>query len=189
VELEKGVPSHQSKGTDHHVAKQNDTDAKMTNNKEPDDLEMIGGTSEDDFSEAIALVRFGPNRRLVDGFREKELLFGGQSLLARYGPLLVEVCSKPESYKVWIRRDNKNNSAGYRSPSCSDLGAWKVHVCLMYDCPSLMTCWLMLLKLIFAMPNSLCSSQLWKGPKIQLSAATLSSHWEIWFTSSPQHGF
>jgi condensin complex subunit 1 len=32
--------------------------------------------------------------------REKELLFGAQSLLARYGPLLVEICSKPDVYKV-----------------------------------------------------------------------------------------
>ena len=62
---------------------------------------MIGGTSEDDFSEAIALIRFelGP-RKSRWRRREKELLFGMQSLLARYGPLLVEICSKPESYKV-----------------------------------------------------------------------------------------
>ena len=35
--------------------------------------------------------------------REKELLFGPQSLLARYGPLIVEVCTKPEIYKVSTR--------------------------------------------------------------------------------------
>ena len=40
------------------VAKQNESDAKTDTTKEPDDLEMIGGTSEDDFSEAIALVRY-----------------------------------------------------------------------------------------------------------------------------------
>ena len=40
------------------TAKQNESDAKPGVNKEPDDLEMIGGTSEDDFSEAIALVRY-----------------------------------------------------------------------------------------------------------------------------------
>jgi hypothetical protein len=40
------------------TAKQNESDAKLGMNKEPDDLEMIGGTSEDDFSEAIALVRY-----------------------------------------------------------------------------------------------------------------------------------
>jgi len=46
------------------VAKQGDADAKTTANKEPDDLEMIGGTSEDDFSEAIALVRFELNPKI-----------------------------------------------------------------------------------------------------------------------------
>ena len=39
------------------TAKQSESDGKTDGNKEPDDLEMIGGTSEDDFSEAIALVR------------------------------------------------------------------------------------------------------------------------------------
>lgn len=39
------------------IAKQGDTDLN-SGSKESDDLEMIGGTSEDDFSEAIALVRF-----------------------------------------------------------------------------------------------------------------------------------
>ena len=39
-------------------AKQNDAEPKSRGNKESDDLEMIGGTSEDDFSEAIALVRY-----------------------------------------------------------------------------------------------------------------------------------
>lgn len=66
VELEKGemvIPlfdyvAHYS------VAKQGDADAKTTANKEPDDLEMIGGTSEDDFSEAIALVRFELNPKI-----------------------------------------------------------------------------------------------------------------------------
>jgi hypothetical protein len=41
------------------IVKQNDTDPNP-GGKESDDLEMIGGTSEDDFSEAIALVRFFP---------------------------------------------------------------------------------------------------------------------------------
>jgi hypothetical protein len=39
------------------IAKQGDLDPKNDANKEGDDLEMIGGTSEDDFSEAIALIR------------------------------------------------------------------------------------------------------------------------------------
>jgi len=39
------------------IAKHADSDPKHDGNKEGDDLEMIGGTSEDDFSEAIALIR------------------------------------------------------------------------------------------------------------------------------------
>jgi condensin complex subunit 1 len=40
------------------IAKNGETEAKHDANKEGDDLELIGGTSEDDFSEAIALVRY-----------------------------------------------------------------------------------------------------------------------------------
>jgi hypothetical protein len=40
------------------LAKQGATDGQADANKEGDDLEMIGGTSEDDFSEAIALIRY-----------------------------------------------------------------------------------------------------------------------------------
>jgi len=40
------------------IAKQGELEGKAETAKEPDDLEMIGGTSEDDFSEAIALIRF-----------------------------------------------------------------------------------------------------------------------------------
>jgi condensin complex subunit 1 len=82
------------------IGKQNDSDGKTEGIKEPDDLEMIGGTSEDDFSEGIALVRYFVCCELIDINREKELLFGSQSLLAQFSPLLVEVCSKPELYKV-----------------------------------------------------------------------------------------
>ena len=43
--------------TDFCLAKQASADEKADPNKEGDDLEMIGGTTEDDFSEAIALIR------------------------------------------------------------------------------------------------------------------------------------
>jgi condensin complex subunit 1 len=83
------------------LAKNGETESKADGNKDGDDLEMIGGTSEDDFSEAIALVRyFTHSPEAANLLSEKELLFGTQSLLARYGPLLVEVCSKPDTYKV-----------------------------------------------------------------------------------------
>ncbi|CAR25264.1 condensin subunit YCS4 [Lachancea thermotolerans CBS 6340] len=45
------------------------------------ELEMIGGTNEDDFSDAIAFIK------------ENELLFGEKSLLAKFGPLVEEIVS------------------------------------------------------------------------------------------------
>lgn len=50
--------------------------------EEGDDLEMVGGgTSEDDFTEAIAFIR------------ERELLYGKDSLLAIFGPMVSEICT------------------------------------------------------------------------------------------------
>lgn len=51
-----------------------------------DDMERIGGTSEDDFSEIITSVR------------EREILYGEHSLLAQFGPLVVDVCSNNLMY-------------------------------------------------------------------------------------------
>ena len=53
---------------------------------EQDDLDLIGGTTEDDFSEAMAHIR------------ERELLYGEKSLLAHFGPLVTEICSNNTSY-------------------------------------------------------------------------------------------
>ncbi|RLV93391.1 Condensin complex subunit 1 [Spathaspora sp. JA1] len=50
------------------------------------ELEMIGGTSEDDFTDAVIHVK------------EKELLYGDNSMLARFGPLAKEICSKSKRY-------------------------------------------------------------------------------------------
>lgn len=55
--------------------------------EEKDELDLIGGTTEDDFTEAIAHIR------------ERELLFGKQSLLANFGPLVTEVCANNQAYK------------------------------------------------------------------------------------------
>ncbi|XXH01038.1 hypothetical protein Hte_007389 [Hypoxylon texense] len=52
-----------------------------------DELDLIGGTTEDDFTEAMAHIR------------EQELLFGPQSLLANFGPMVAEVCSRSDIYK------------------------------------------------------------------------------------------
>lgn len=50
------------------------------------ELEMIGGTSEDDFTDAVVYIK------------ERELLFGEKSLLAKFGPLVKEVCSNNYEY-------------------------------------------------------------------------------------------
>jgi condensin complex subunit 1 len=52
-----------------------------------DDLDMIGGTTEDDFTEAMAHIR------------ERELLYGENSLLANFGPLVSEICSNNTTYR------------------------------------------------------------------------------------------
>ncbi|CZT50059.1 probable YCS4-subunit of condensin protein complex [Rhynchosporium secalis] len=52
-----------------------------------DDLDMIGGTTEDDFTEAMSHIR------------ERELLYGENSLLANFGPLVSEICSNNTTYR------------------------------------------------------------------------------------------
>lgn len=55
-------------------------------NENDNELEMIGGTSEDDFTDVVIQVR------------ERELLYGEKSLLARFGPLVREICANNNSY-------------------------------------------------------------------------------------------
>ncbi|KAH9890781.1 condensin component [Xylariomycetidae sp. FL2044] len=55
--------------------------------EEGDELDLIGGTTEDDFTEAMAHIR------------ERELLFGPQSLLSNFGPMVAEICSRSDIYK------------------------------------------------------------------------------------------
>ena len=52
-----------------------------------DELDLIGGTTEDDFTEAIAHIR------------ERELLYGQNSLLANFGPLVSEICANNTGYQ------------------------------------------------------------------------------------------
>ena len=54
--------------------------------EDQNELDLIGGTTEDDFTEAMAQIR------------EKELLFGKNSLLSNFGPLVAEICSNNTSY-------------------------------------------------------------------------------------------
>lgn len=55
-------------------------------NAEADELDLIGGTTEDDFQDAMAHIR------------ERELLFGEHSLLAKFGPLVIEILANNNSY-------------------------------------------------------------------------------------------
>ena len=49
-------------------------------------MDLIGGTTEDDFTDALAHIR------------ERELLYGQTSLLTNFGPLVKEICSNNTSY-------------------------------------------------------------------------------------------
>ncbi|KAB8293308.1 hypothetical protein EYC80_007636 [Monilinia laxa] len=64
-----------------------ETPADKAAKEAADDLDMIGGTTEDDFTDAMAHIR------------ERELLYGQNSLLANFGPLVAEICSNNTTYK------------------------------------------------------------------------------------------
>ncbi|GAB0134467.1 hypothetical protein EsDP_00002838 [Epichloe bromicola] len=67
--------------------KEKRTPAKTDKDKEEvDELDLIGGTTEDDFTEAMAHIR------------ERELLYGPDSLLAVFGPLVSEICANNTTY-------------------------------------------------------------------------------------------
>lgn len=62
--------------------------SKNNEKDEPqDELDLIGGTTEDDFTEAMQHIR------------ERELLYGPDSLLAMFGPLVSEICANNTKYK------------------------------------------------------------------------------------------
>ncbi|PGH12557.1 hypothetical protein AJ79_04178 [Helicocarpus griseus UAMH5409] len=69
--------------------KNKSTDSVPQKTNEPtedDELDLIGGTTEDDFTEAMAHIR------------ERELLYGPQSLLTNFGPLVAEICANNNTY-------------------------------------------------------------------------------------------
>ncbi|KAI8974763.1 non-SMC mitotic condensation complex subunit 1-domain-containing protein [Trametes punicea] len=55
--------------------------------KEQEELDQVAGNAEDEIGERIAAMR------------EHELLFGSQSLLATFGPMLVHICGSPHKFK------------------------------------------------------------------------------------------
>lgn len=50
------------------------------------ELEMIGGTTEDDFTDAVIYIK------------EREILYAEDALLAKFGPMVREICSNNRSY-------------------------------------------------------------------------------------------
>ncbi|KAL9624237.1 MAG: hypothetical protein Q9160_001484 [Pyrenula sp. 1 TL-2023] len=52
-----------------------------------DELDLIGGTTEDDFTEAMTQIR------------ERELLFSQRALLSNFGPLVAEICANNAAYR------------------------------------------------------------------------------------------
>lgn len=53
---------------------------------EENELDLIGGTTEDDFTEAMAQIR------------EREILYDANALLSNFGPLVTEICSNNTAY-------------------------------------------------------------------------------------------
>lgn len=68
-------------------AKPTETAADKAAKEAADDLDMIAGTTEDDFTDAIAHIR------------ERELLYGPNSILTNFGPLVTEICANNTSYR------------------------------------------------------------------------------------------
>ncbi|KAJ8144784.1 hypothetical protein OY671_002122 [Metschnikowia pulcherrima] len=66
-----------------------ESEGKKTGDDDEDgknELELIGGSSEDDFTDAVIFIK------------EAELLCGDQSILKRFGMLAKEICSNNQSY-------------------------------------------------------------------------------------------
>lgn len=65
--------------------------AARENNQQPskdgEELDQVAGNAEDEIGERIAAVR------------ETELLYGPESLLAVYGPMIVHICGSPHKFK------------------------------------------------------------------------------------------
>ncbi|KAI5286512.1 Condensin complex subunit, partial [Ascosphaera aggregata] len=71
---------------EHDKAKANSAANTKRASLREDELDLIGGTTEDDFTDAMAHIR------------ERELLYGEKSLLSNFGPLVTEICSHNNVY-------------------------------------------------------------------------------------------
>ncbi|KAI7859019.1 armadillo-type protein [Circinella umbellata] len=75
-----------TKDKDNNNASNDNSNNNNNNTSMDDELEQVGGTAEDDIGDTITHIR------------EREVLFGPNSLLARYGPLLTEICTRNKVY-------------------------------------------------------------------------------------------
>ena len=69
--------------------------------KETEELDQVVGNAEDEIGDRIS------------GMRETELLYGPDSLLSVYGPMIVHICGSPHKFKVsallTLRCDTKSS--------------------------------------------------------------------------------
>ena len=70
--------------------------------KDGEELDQVAGNAEDEIGDRIA------------GVRETELLYGPESLLAIYGPMIVHICGSPHKFKV-------GGTARYPGVFCADI--------------------------------------------------------------------
>jgi len=68
--------------------KKANSNQKNGKDKDGDELDQVAGNAEDEIGDRIA------------GIRETELLYGEESLLAMYGPMIVHICGSPHKFKV-----------------------------------------------------------------------------------------
>lgn len=79
--------------------------AKQKNAKDRgEELDQVAGNAEDEIGERMAAVR------------EQELLYGSHSLLAVFGPLLVQICGTPRKYNVRVFFDSSAITDFLKSP-------------------------------------------------------------------------
>ncbi|EIN08162.1 hypothetical protein PUNSTDRAFT_102926 [Punctularia strigosozonata HHB-11173 SS5] len=69
------------------LAKGTDAQARTSKDKDGEELDQVVGNAEDEIGDRIAAVR------------ETELLYGPESLLAVYGPMIVHICGSPHKFK------------------------------------------------------------------------------------------
>ena len=93
---------------------------QATKDKDGEELDQVAGNVEDEIGDRIS------------GIRETELLYGPDSLLAVYGPMIVHICGSPHKFKVRalltlrcnVEPSIESNLAGGRYP-----GVQQVPVC------------------------------------------------------------